>query len=116
MHGLFFLAVGIGEHCLLRKVLASHRPVCRLTNEAGCSLLVCGAVLSAGGVAAARRGLFYGVWLGGVFGLFRNHVASLREQAQMAEEDERRAQVKKKRQILPSNSSLLQKHHGKKGK
>lgn len=48
----------------------------------------------AGGVAAARRGLFYGVWLGGVFGLFRNHVASLREQAQMAEEDERLAQVK----------------------
>lgn len=44
-------------------------------------------------MAAARRGLFYGVWLGGVFGLFRNHVASLREQAQLAEEDERLAQV-----------------------
>lgn len=58
----------------------------------------CRAVLSTGGVAAARRGLFYGVWLGGVFGLFRNHVASLREQAQMAEEDERLAQVKHPRQ------------------
>ncbi|CAN0423777.1 unnamed protein product [Ectocarpus sp. 12 AP-2014] len=45
-----------------------------------------------GGVAAARSGLFYGVWLGGVFGLFRNHVASLREQARLAEEDERLAQ------------------------
>eukprot|EP00752_Nemacystus_decipiens_P005453 g4942.t1 len=45
-----------------------------------------------GGVANARRGLFYGVWLGGMFGLFRNHVASLREQAQMAEEDARLAQ------------------------
>lgn len=41
-----------------------------------------------------RRGLFYGVWLGGVFGLFRNHVASLREQAKIAEEDERLAQVR----------------------
>lgn len=49
---------------------------------------------SAGGVAAARIGLFYGVWLGGVFSLFRNHVASLRQQTQMAEEDERLAQVK----------------------
>ncbi len=47
-----------------------------------------------GGVAAARSGLFYGVWLGGMFGLFRNHVASLKEQARMAEEDERLAQVK----------------------
>eukprot|EP00904_Undaria_pinnatifida_P000850 jgi/Undpi1/10766/HiC_scaffold_29.g13214.m1 len=45
-----------------------------------------------GGLAAVRRGLFYGVWLGGVFGLFRNHVASLREQAKIAEEDERLAQ------------------------
>ena len=47
----------------------------------------------AGGLTAMRRGLFYGVWLGGVFGLFRNHVASLREQAKLSEEDERLAQV-----------------------
>lgn len=47
-----------------------------------------------GGLAATRSGLFYGVWLGGMFGLFRNHVASLKEQARMAEEDERLAQVK----------------------
>lgn len=40
-----------------------------------------------------RRGLFYGVWLGGVFGLFRNHVASLREQARLSAEDERLAQA-----------------------
>lgn len=45
-----------------------------------------------GGLAAVRRGLFYGVWLGGVFGLFRNHVASLREQARLSAEDERLAQ------------------------
>eukprot|EP00903_Cladosiphon_okamuranus_P008008 g7726.t1 len=45
-----------------------------------------------GGVAAARRGLFYGVWLGGVFGLCSNHVSSLRQQTQMKEEDERLAQ------------------------
>ncbi|CAM9366825.1 unnamed protein product [Pylaiella littoralis] len=46
-----------------------------------------------GGVASARRGLFYGVWLGGLFSMFRNHVASLKEQAQLAEEHERLAQV-----------------------
>jgi len=34
-----------------------------------------------------------------MFGLFRNHVADLKEQARMAEEDERLAQVK--------NSSML---------
>ncbi|CAM9320737.1 unnamed protein product, partial [Hapterophycus canaliculatus] len=45
-----------------------------------------------GGVATARRGLFYGVWLGGLFGMFRNHVASLKEQAQLAVEEERLAQ------------------------
>ncbi|CAB1120374.1 unnamed protein product [Ectocarpus sp. CCAP 1310/34] len=44
------------------------------------------------GMAAARSHLFYGFWLGGVFSLFRNHVASLREQARLAEEDKRLAQ------------------------
>lgn len=47
-----------------------------------------------GGLAAARRGLFYGVWLGGMFGLFRNHIASLRDQAALAEEDAVLAQVR----------------------
>lgn len=48
----------------------------------------------AGGMASARRGLLYGVWLGGLFGMFRNHVASLREQARLEEEDKRLAEVR----------------------
>lgn len=44
---------------------------------------------NAGGVAAARRGLFYGVWLGGMFTLFRNHVSSLEEQAKLEEGNQR---------------------------
>ncbi|CAN0343482.1 unnamed protein product [Ascophyllum nodosum] len=48
-----------------------------------------------GGVASARRGLFNGVWLGGLFGMFRNHVASLREEARLAAEDDRMAQEEK---------------------
>lgn len=66
-----------------------HSAVAPLNPLTLTKLVVC----HAGGVASARRGLFYGVWLGGLFSLFRNHVASLKEQAQLAEEHERLAQV-----------------------
>lgn len=48
----------------------------------------------AGGLASARKGLFYGVWLGGLFEMFRNHVASLKEEARMLAEDNRLAEVR----------------------
>lgn len=46
-----------------------------------------------GGLASARTGLFYGIWIGGMFGIFRNHLAHVREEARLAEEDRRLEEV-----------------------
>lgn len=61
-------------------------------------------------MAAARRGLFYGVWLGGMFGMFRNHVASLKEQAQLAAEEERLAQVRGRSRKVSTFAGVLLLH------